>query len=301
MPKKKVVEDKKDIVVDEESIKKDLMAYVDSEMDKRFEKVLNDKLKKEFIEEVDKANKRLIRLKNRKILVKNIFLILFFGIICFLVYLLYTVHYFDRFFVAEEKVTKEEVVEKTVPVQEEVSLEQLKEQYGSYIDLYTISEKSIYLEDFYNGKLSDELKNYYTLNAIDFSKLAVEDDYHMIDSSIMKEVCSELFRDSCNPVNFDYNGNKVRYFEKLDSYITNSLLVREESLIQREILDISLEKDEVVITTVEGVVLDNQLYKVQPNTLVGEYYGDGLLPHKEDLNIVVYHFQNQKLVSIERG
>ena len=167
-------------------------------------------------------------------------------------------------------------------------------------DFYSAQVKS-YLDQFYSGNLTPELKNYFTLNTLDFSNLSVEDDYNEFDSSVIGEACSELFDNDCSPVNFDYNGNKIRYFEKLDSYITNSLLEKNDSLIQREILDIKVNKNKVSITTIEGVVVDNQLYSIVPNQFVDEYYGDGLYNYYDQLNKVVYTFSNQKLVSVEKG
>ena len=157
------------VVVDTNAMKKEVMDYVDLEMDKRIEKSVTEKVKKEFLEEIDKANRRLIREKNRKILIKNIFLLLFFALILFLTYLLYTEQYFDQFFHPVE--SKEEVVEKTEKKEEveevhEPTLEELKGEYASYLNDYVLSDQSAYLEDFYQGNLTDEIKNYFSLNSM---------------------------------------------------------------------------------------------------------------------------------------
>jgi len=291
------------VVVDTNSMKKEVMDYVDSEMDKRIEKFVNDKIKKEFVEEIDKANRKLIREKNRKIFVKNVFLVLFFAIICFLVYLLYTEHYFDSYFGKEKVKEKEVVVEKEKSEEEVVppTLEELKSEYASYLDPYVLNNESIYLEDFYTGNLSKELKNYYTLQSMNFEKLELEDDYNVIDQSSFEEACSKLFDKECSLVNFDYDGNKVRYFEKLESYITNTVLEKNTSTIQREIVDIQVNKDVVTITTVEGIISDNNLYTVYPYEWVSEYYDEGIQNYSSLLNKVVYTFQNEKLVNVEKG
>ena len=303
MPKKKIEEEIKGF--DSDTMKKDLMAYVDSELDKRLEKVVSDTLRKEVLDEVEKANKKVIRMKNRKILVKNIFLILFFAIIVFLLYLLYTEHYFDRFLPKVENKDQKEIVEKDTPKKEEVveepTLDELKEEYASYLDPYVISDKSAYLDEFYQGKIPKELKNYYALNQMDLDALEVEDDYNTIDASLIQEKCETLFDSGCDSVSFDYNGNKIRYFEKLDSYVTNSVLLREDTLIQREIIDIEVKNDTVSITTLEGVVVGEQLYSIAPNEFISDYYGEGLSSYQEDLNHVIYHFKNKKLVSVEKG
>ena len=289
------------VVVDTNSMKKEVMDYVDSEMDKRIEKVVTEKLKKEVFEEIDKANRKVIRYKNWKILIKNIFLLLFFAIICFLVYLLYTQHYFDSYFHVESK--KEEVVEKEDTKEEEVvaepTLDDYIREYGSYLDDYSLSDQSTYLEDFYQGNLTDELKNYFALNSINFDKLEVEEDYNVIDRSSLMDACTNLFGKGCKEVSFDYNGNKVRYFEKLESYVTNRLLEKGSTTIQRQIVDITVDRRTVKITTLEGIVVDENIYTVSPYEWVSEYDGEGLANYP--LNKVIYTFEDQKLVKIEKG
>ena len=301
MPAKKKEENKKKSVsVDTNQITKDVMAYVDSELDKRLEKVVNDSIRKNIIDEVEKTNKKILRMKNRQILVKNIFLLLFFFVILFLLYLLYSNQIFDLSF----QTVKNKTVEKDILKKEEVSpptFDELKEKYASYIDPYVLSHRSIYVENFYEGNITSELMNYFSLMQIDFSKLEVEDDYHVIDASSMKDICSSLFEGDCQNRSFDFNDNKVRYFEKLKSYITNSLLEREETMIQREIVDIQEEKKIVRITTLEGIIDGEQIYSVYPYEYVGEYYGEGFTSYSDSLNKVVYTFKNKKLVSIEKG
>ena len=59
---------------------------------------INIQIKKNFTEEVEKANKRLIREKNKKIFTRNLIIIILLFIIAFLLYLLYDNHYFDKYF-----------------------------------------------------------------------------------------------------------------------------------------------------------------------------------------------------------
>ncbi len=302
MPKKKVEEKKVDSV-EAGHIKDDLMAYINSELDKRLEKVVTDRIRREVTNEIDKANKKIIGLKNRKLFFKNVLLIIFLAIIVLLTYLLYDDGYFDKYFNHNKSNDNNPVIVNNKDKEEVLppSLDELKDEYSNYLDPFTISGESLYIDDFYNGKLTKELKNYFTLNAIDFSKLEVEDDYNIINSNIMKEACNKLMNEKCSNINFEYNGNKIRYFDKLDSYITNYLLERVDSNIQREIIDITVTNKVVKITTVEGIVIDNQLYSISPNYLIGDYYDDNLINHQDELNKVIYTFNNKKLVSIEKG
>ena len=297
---RKKTEESNVVVVDTNAIKKEVIDYVDIELDKRVNKYVTDKIKKEFIDEVNKANNRVIREKNKKLFIKNIFLLLFLCIIVFLVYLLYTDHYFDRFFINNNTTKQEEVIKENSGVIEELapSLEELKNEYASLLDPYILNDESIYLEDYYKGNLTDEIKNYITLNSIDFSKLETEDDYQTIESKLLNDVCNSLFDKKCNNTNFDYNGNKIRYLDKLDSYISNSLLDRKDSNIVREITNIEVDNNTVVIETIEGVVIDNQVFRIYPNEYLGEYNED-INAYNEQLNKVRYTFKNKKLVNIE--
>ena len=88
-------EEKKDEIIDKERIKKELVEYIDQEIEKKFDEGFDSNIRKEFYYEIDKSNRRLIREKNKNILFKNTIIIILLGIICFLVFLLYQYHYFD--------------------------------------------------------------------------------------------------------------------------------------------------------------------------------------------------------------
>ena len=303
---KTVIEKKeKEVVVDTDSIKEEVMAYVDSQIDWRLEKVIGERVKKEILDEVDKANRRVIREKNRKILFKNIFLILFLGIIGLLLYLLYQESYFDQYFNHSSKKNKEEVVEKINTEEEKKeeekgpTLEDYIKKYGSYLDSYVLNNSS-YNEDFYEGRLTDEVKNAISLQTMDFEQFTVEDDYHVIDAENVLKVCNQLF-DKCNKKSFEYNGDKVRYFQKLDSYVTNSILKKSDSTIVREIVNIQEDKDTVVITTVEGILEEDVYYSVSPREEICDAYEGAMMEHQDEFNKVVYTFNHKKLVQVEKG
>ena len=202
-----------------DEIKNELTEYVDQKL----KKMVDDKVKKEVFSEIDRSNRRLLREKNKKILTKNIVIILLLVLVGYLVYLLYDCNYFDKYFTKESnnkqtvETTKKKKVEKD---KEEVTLDSLKEKYGYLINDYYISENSNYLEDYYNGNLTTELKNSLALNLIDNDKLTIEDDYNVIDTDDIKAKYEKLFSDKYTSKSFKYNGNTVRYISKIDSYIT---------------------------------------------------------------------------------
>lgn len=276
-------EENKDI----RKLKDELCDYVD----KQVKKSINDR--------IDNANKRLIREKNKKVLTRDIIIIILIGIITFLVYTLYTEDYFTKFFI------KDSEVEKTInnnknKEEKEVTLDDLKDEYGYLLDEININEESKYVDDFYSAKLTDELKNYITLNTIDFDKISSDDGYSIIDEKIFKEKYNKIFSDKYTSVNFDYDGNEIKYIDKLSSYISNVTLEKKDSNIKREIVDISINNDEIEITTIEGLIKDDSIYNVLSDEEIDEYKDDtNLKEYEADLNKVVYIFKDNKLINLK--
>lgn len=278
--------------IDLEKIKEELTDYVDL------------KIKKEMNEEIEKANKRVLREKNKKIMFRNVVIIILFLIIIFLLYLLNSVGYFAKF-VNKEKMEENEIVEK----QEEKSddnkkeeivkptLEELKAKNANLLDYYYVNENSKYLNDFYGGNLSLELKKYMALNEVNFNLLSKEDDYNVIDNTVLKEAWKRIFNDEYQNGTFDYNGNKVRYINSLDAYLTEKILEKEKSNIKKEIISIEEDGEKVIISTVEGLVIDNKLYNINKEEIT-DNQNVQLTDYQDKLNKVRYTFKDGKLISL---
>lgn len=285
-------------VVDVENIRKELKEYVD------------EKVNQTFIEELDKSNRKLIREKNKKIVWKNILIVLLLLIIGFLIYLLYSNNYFDKIFnnnsnqieEKEKKDNKEEEKDKNDKKEEvkEPTQEELKKQYASLLDNYYVTDNSIYLVNFYDGNLTNDMMKYMTLNTFDFSTFTREEDYNIIKESTFKTMYERLFNADYNSSSFDYEDNKIRYVKPMESYMTSSILVREDSNIKREIKNIKLDGNEIIITTIEGVVKDNKLYNVITNKEIENYENDSLIKYEKDLNKLIYKFKDNKLISLSK-
>ena len=131
---------------------------------KKLEKDLKDYINIQISDQFDKNNKRFLRDKNRRLFFKNIVILVLLAVICFLVYLLYKNDYFDKYFCnnkcVNETIIVEEKNETGNETVKELSLDELIDKYAVLLDKVIINDKSIYLNDFYNGKLSDELKTY---------------------------------------------------------------------------------------------------------------------------------------------
>ena len=287
MAKAKEVSKKEKVDVDLTGIKDELKEYVDLQ------------IKKGFNEELEKANKRLIREKNKKIIFKNITIIILLALVCFLLFLLYKANYFNKYF-TNDNVVSENVVEKTekekVEEKEEVTLQTLINQYSYLLDNIYIDENSIYISDYYNGKLTNEIKSYIALNNLGSEHIDNVEDYNMFSEDNFKETYLKIFNDFKN-VSFDYNGNKIRYLSMMNSYISNTLITNNGTNIKREIVDIKVG-DNIVITTVEGLVIDNKLYNITDNAEILDYNNEDLNKYKNVLNKVVYTFKDGKLINI---
>lgn len=293
--------------IDIERIKEELEHYVD------------EKINKIFIEELDKSNRRLVREKSRKIIWKNIVILILLALSGFLLYLLFSNNYFDKYF----NKNKEDVVEKdkqddnkkesdkkieptatpeptpTPTATPKVpTLDELKKEYGSLIDNYYVTESSSYLVDFYSGNLTDNIKRYITLNSIDFDSIKKEEDYQIISDDTFKTIYEKLFDEEYEAATFDYDDNKIRYVGKMESYMTSEFLEKHDTNIKREITDIKVDGEIVIITTVEGLIKDNKLYEIINNSEVIDYKEDSLVNYQDKLNKVVYTFKDNKLIKL---
>lgn len=293
------------------NLKEELEEYINNKIDdkidlskinKEIKEYVNVLLKKDLSYEVEKANKRLLKEKNRKIFFKNVIIFLLILVIFFLTYLLYKSHYFDKYFTGE---TEKEVIIKEVEKTPEVvtpvvqTFEDLVKEYGYLIDNYSINENSEYVEDYYNGKLTESIKKYITLNNISFDKLSIEEDYNLIEKDLIKNKYSELFFGDFSPSSFDYNDNKIRFITKLDLFMSNKLLEKQKSSIKREISDIVIEDDVIKITTVDGIIKDGKLYNILTGKEVVSYKKNELINYEDSLNKITYIFKDKKLENIE--
>ena len=188
---------------------------------------LNNYNEKRFLEELDKSNRRLIKEKNHKIIFRDIIIFL---LICFIIggsYVLYHKKVFDFLLNRNSAV---EVIEKKDSIQQEekkeqvveekkISQEDLKKKYSYLLDKYNLGTKSRYLKDFYDGKLTSEIKKEMVLNNV-FEKIVIdEEDYSSIDENVFSLAFSKLFNDDYNRNGFIYNNNKILFIIKFNNYI----------------------------------------------------------------------------------
>ncbi len=279
---------KKEEPIDVKKLEKNLKKYVDDAIS----------------DEMDKTSRKFLREKNRKIFYKNIVILILIAIIGLLVYLLYKEDYFDKYFCdkCEETIVieKNESAVNETEVVKEPTLDELIDKYSYLLDNININEESIYLKDYYDGKLTSELKNYLSLNNMNFKNFEIEEDYNLINESDIKTSYNKIFNSEYENTSFDYNGQKIRYFSKLASYVTDSILNKNESNIKREIINIDVKDNKVVIYTIEGLVKDNKLYSISNNE-IGDYKKNSLNYYKDKLNTLEYVFIDGLLDQIKRN
>lgn len=271
--KVKKIEDSKE-TINVEEIKKELKDYITIE------------IKNGFNEELEKSNKRLIREKNKKILSKNITIIVLSLIIIFLLYLLYNDNYFNKYFVKENDATetiKKEENSETTKEEEKVKEETLDEKIAKYsylMDYVFVNENSDYFKDYSSGSINTQIKNYITLNSLKKDKIISEEDYSIISEEDFKNAYENIFNDEYSSKSFNYNETEIKYVSVMKSYISDSVIkvIDKNDGIDRIITNIDVNENKVVITTLES----------------GKFDGES------KIFSLKFTFDNNKLVSIEK-
>lgn len=269
-----------------------------SEIKEELTDYINIQIKKNFNEELERANKALIKEKNKKIFIKNIEIIILICIIIFLSYLLYDNHYYDKY-LNQFNQNNQLNQNNDNSNEENTVLQELISNYSYLVENLTISENSSYINDYYKGNLTKELKNYLTMNTMNFEELTIEDETNLIENNLFQDHYNQLFKEDYESSSFDYNGIKVRYLKKLETYITDSIIKQNKSNIKKEIINIDVLENEVIITTLEGILIDNKLYNILSSKEITSYKNDSFTNYEKDLNKVVYTFIDNKLVSIK--
>lgn len=269
-----------------EILKNDLKKDIDNHINEQVNKTIKNELEKNY--------KKIIKSKNLKIFIKNIIIILLILVIIYLLYLLKEANYFDKYFInsTNKEINNEIIEEKNNEKKEENNLEKLKEQYSYLLDKIYLNESSEYIDSFYEGKLTKEIKSYLTVNNLPNSSLTIENNYNIIDNNEFKKIYESLFNDVYEPINFEYNDNYIRYISKLDSYISNDLITNNSTDIVKEIIDIKVSDKEIDITTIEGLNRENKIFNILTKEEICEI--SKITSNKEKLNTIIYKFNNDK-------
>ena len=137
------------------------------------------------------------------------------------------------------------------------------------------------------------------LNTIDFTSIKEEDDYKLINDNTFKKIYDTLFNEGYEATTFDYDGNKIGYLSSLAIYMLPKDIVKNDTLIEREIINIEEVDDEILITTIEGVIRDGKLYNVITNEEVEDFAHNSLTNYQDKLNKITYIFKDGKLLNLK--
>lgn len=291
----KKTKETKEETINLEAIKQELTDYI------------NQSIKKEFTSELDKSYRRIIKDKNKKIIIKNMIITSLLLIIVCLIFTMNKYNYFDKFFIEDNQSNEinnnkelKDLNNANVPKEEIPSLEELTTTYSYLLDNLYINENSSYITDFYNGNLTPELKNYLTLNYLDIEALTTEDNYQIIDNELFSNEYSKHFETKYQNKTFNYNGNLIRYINKLNSYLSDNLINENTTNIIKVITDIKLSDKYITITTTEALLNDDKLYNIITTEEITTDPED-ILSYTDKLNTLIYTFDKQgKLISISK-
>ncbi len=265
---------------------------------------MKDVINKEVSKAVEKANKKLIRHKNSIIIKRDIFIIILIIICLFLGYNLYKSSNIN-IDITSKKVTEKKVSKEIKEIEEEPNtLEELTKNYGYLVDNIKISENSSYLKLYYKGELSDELKLYLSLNNLDDDKIVSEEESVYIDENDLKDKYNDIFDGEFVPKSFKYNDLNFHYLSSKSLFFADGKFEKTKSDIVREIINIEEKDNQILITTVEGLLKDSKLYNILSREQVKKYNSnDSLEKYKDLLTKMKYNFNKiddeYKLLKVE--
>ena len=158
---------------------------------------LDDKLDDRFLDKIENANKKLLSEKSRKIIFRDLFILILLALSVFLTTILYNEGYFNRFFNHATEPTATAETSSTESSSEStfsVSVKEAKEKYAPLLDSFRLSKTSLYASDFLSGKLTDNLKLYFALDSLNFADFKTEGESNLIDRSVLLSASEKLFK-----------------------------------------------------------------------------------------------------------
>lgn len=254
-----------------------------------------------------KIEKKIVKRKNIKIIKRDITIIILLTLICFMTYELYNIGYFNKYLVKDTTTIKEvEEENETSTISEEqdkVMKEDLKEKHQHALDNISIKHNSKYLNDYYNGNLTNELKLELTLNTVPTEEIEIDEDTFIINNTIMEEYYNKLFDLSYQASSFNYGSNKIKYLKNQELYLTSSEITKSTSKIKRIITDINEDNNEIIVRTIEYIVDNDKVINILSKEEITENENN-VLKVKDKLNKLEYHLTNKdsiyKLKSIKQ-
>lgn len=269
------------------------------------DKYIKERVEKEAASESVKMLKSELKKSKAANSFKNLLILFMIAAVGYGVFYLYQDGYFDKDkntckVVDKEKSDKnaDSDKDKTKKVNKP-TLDDLSKKYSHLLDNIKIDTNSSYLEDYYKGNLTNSLKLSLAYNLIDEKDIEKDDETIYFDSYLLSDAYNKLFNDNIKYETFNVNGTTLKYLENKEMYMGTKKVSSGNEII-REIIDINVEEDYVLITTIEGYLDNNKLYNINTNKVVSSYKdGMSLSKYEEKLNKVEYLFENECLKEIK--
>lgn len=268
-----------------------------------------EKIDIEVKNSIKKIEKKINNKRSFILLKRNLIIIILLVIIGYLTYELYNTGYFNQFIVPVE--TTEPVEEREEPSLPETPVgEQPVEKENTLIKKhqdafknFVISENSDAIADLYEGNLSEEVEITFVMNQLNKGKFTEEEDMLLLSEKNLDNLFKKLFNTSYEHKTFTFNGTSYKYLKSQQMYLTTSYK-KETSKIQREIVDVKEEGNEIIITTVEAVVDNDKVINILTKKEITDYKDKkSITSNKDKLNQLVYTFEledgNYSLKSID--
>ena len=287
--------------LDIEKIKLELVKYMKSQVDYQVK------------QEIEKTNKKIIKMKNKSIHIRTIIIVLLIVLSGYLCFQLYETGYFNKYFAKETEIKEvdnapsapsKEEKEEEKKEEQKPSLEELKKQYAYLLNPINLSGNSNYLEEYYKGELTQELKLSIALANVKQSDIEFEDDMSFIEEKTLKNAYEAIFNDSYKGVSFLYNATSIKYSSTRNIYIAEGKLKISSNTIQKEIENIEEKDNQIILTTVEGYISEGKLFNKKTNEEIEKYDSKkSFNNYKDKLATVKYTFEKNntsyKLIKIE--
>lgn len=218
------------------------------------EEVRND-LKREIDSEIKKNSRRNIRGKRGKIFRRDIIIIILLAIIIYLVYFMYNHNYIN--FSINSNMNNVTLTNDKKVVKTNNDYSYLLDNVNVKLPFENSNSLYLYLKDYSESNINESIKLTMAYNYIEKDDFSVDE---------LHDAYIKLFNTDKNFKNtsFDYECKKFKYDDTNNTYamVSNECINTSSKEILERIINTSVKKDKVIITTVVGVYdkSNNTLY-----------------------------------------
>lgn len=291
-------------VVPKETInKKEILEEIDLEIEKRKDELLNtldERVDKEVEISVSKKikdfEKRINKLKNGKIIRRDIIIVLLLALLGYFGYCLYKVDYFHIRVNGEEKAVDVNNNQENQPVEEKLDSGYYIKNYDFLVDNLQINDDAL-LELYNSNYTKDNIPNSLKLKIAykNLKQKLITEENNMItfNSSDLLESAQEIFGQDTflNNEFFTYNNMRFMYFQ--DAYIA----YKEEPKVNNvmyQVIDASEVDGVISFDLIVAKLENNQLLDLAGNIIVEVYNQEDLKTYQSQASKVKVSFEKEE-------